>query len=239
MTTSTLEDQNTQTSKGTTRWAVQMIAALIVFGVILFLAAGRMNWIGGWAYLGLNAVTQLLSAVLLTSHQPEMLVERSGTQKGTKGWDKFFAPAIMVVGSLVLIIVAGLDARFGWSASINSVLWIAALIVAFASQMFVLWAMASNAYFVLTVRIQEDREHRAVTSGPYRWVRHPGYLGSVIYTLVVPLVLGSWWTFIPAIATDVLLVIRTALEDRTLQDELSGYAEYASSVRARLIPGVW
>ena len=104
---------------------------------------------------------------------------------------------------------------------------------------FVLWAMASNPFFATTVRIQDDRGHRVVSSGPYRLVRHPGYFGSLIYNLVIPLVLGSLWTFLPALLTIALLVLRTRLEDRTLQAELPGYPEYAAVVRHQLIPGVW
>ena len=113
------------------------------------------------------------------------------------------------------------------------------VLTAFASQMFVLWAMASNPFFVTTVRIQVERQHTAISAGPYRLVRHPGYLGSVIYNLAVPLVLGSWWTLIPALITIVLIVVRTALEDKTLHAELADYPEYARAVHFRLIPGLW
>lgn len=168
-----------------------------------------------------------------------MLADRSKTQSGTKGWDKFFAPAIAVAGSLAMFMTAGLDARFGWSEPVSSTIWLLALIVAFGSQIFVLWAMAFNPFFATTVRIQEERGHIVVNQGPYRLVRHPGYLGSIIYTLFSPLVLNSFWTFIPAVLTVVLLIIRTRLEDRTLQGELPGYAAYATKTRYRLFPGIW
>ena len=99
--------------------------------------------------------------------------------------------------------------------------------------------MASNAFFATTVRIREERGHSVVNQGPYRMVRHPGYLGSVIYTLFSPLVLNSFWTFIPALFTVCLLIMRTSLEDRTLQGELPGYSEYARKTRYRLLPGIW
>ena len=105
--------------------------------------------------------------------------------------------------------------------------------------MFVLWAMASNPFFAATVRIQSERGQEVVSAGPYRLVRHPGYLGALVYNLAIPLVLGSLWTFIPALFTIALLVVRTALEDRTLQAELPGYAAYTAAVRRRLIPGLW
>jgi protein-S-isoprenylcysteine O-methyltransferase Ste14 len=232
-------DSKTDIERGILRWAGQMIAALALAWVILFLAAGRLDWTAGWVYLGMNFLTQALSAMVLLPRQPGMLAERSKVREGTKGWDWVLAPAIVVFGTLAVLITAGLDARYGWSAPINSGLWGLALAVAFGSQMFVLWAMAANPFFATTVRIQDERGQHVVSSGPYRIVRHPGYLGSLVYNLAIPLVLGSLWTLLPALLTIVLLAVRTRLEDRTLQAELPGYSEYKAVVRRRLIPGVW
>jgi protein-S-isoprenylcysteine O-methyltransferase Ste14 len=228
-----------ETRRGIVRWAGQMIAALVIFGGLLFLAAGRLDWIQGWVYLGMNALTQVLSAFVLIPRRPDMLAERSQVRAGTKGWDRILAPAIVVVGTLAVLVTAGLDIRFGWSGLIPFGLWWFGLAIAFASQMFVLWAMASNPFFATTVRIQEDRGHAVTTHGPYRLVRHPGYAGSLVYNLVLPLVLGSWWVFIPSLLTIALTFVRTGLEDHTLHAELSGYEEYAATVRYRLIPFVW
>ena len=232
-------DSSTNRGRGILRWAGQMVAAMVIFGAILFLVAGRVNWLAGWVYLGMNAITQILSALVLIPRQGDMLVERSEVRQGTKHWDRILAPAVVIVGTVVVAITAGLDARFGWSTPLNSGLWVLALAIAFASQMFVLWAMASNTFFSTTVRIQADRDHRVARGGPYQLVRHPGYAGSLVYNLAVPLVLGSWWTFIPALVTIILTVIRTGLEDRTLQRELPGYPDYAQIVKYRLVPGVW
>jgi protein-S-isoprenylcysteine O-methyltransferase Ste14 len=226
-----------EVKRGILRWTGQMLVSLAVFGAILFLAAGRLDWIAGWAFLGMNALTQALSAVILIPRQPDMLAGRSRVQEGTKAWDRFFAPAIML-GTVAIIITAGLDARFRWSIPNNGLLGLG-LALAFCSQMFVLWAMASNPFFATTVRIQNDRGHTVTNNGPYRLVRHPGYLGSVFYNLVAPLVLGSLWTFLPAALTIALIITRTGLEDRTLRAELPGYREYATVVRYRLIPGIW
>ena len=233
------KNSQSDVGRGILHWAGQMIGALIIFGALLFLAAGRINWIQGWVYLGMNALTQALSAVFLIPRRPDMLAERSQVREGTKNWDRFLAPAIVIVGSLAVLITAGLDVRFGWSGSIPGRLWWAGLVVAFASQLFVLWAMASNPFFATTVRIQEDRGHTVTTRGPYRLVRHPGYAGSLVYNLVLPLVLGSWWVLIPSLLTILLTFVRTGLEDRTLQAELPGYTEYTAKTRYRLIPGVW
>jgi protein-S-isoprenylcysteine O-methyltransferase Ste14 len=228
-----------ETHRGIVRWAGQMIGAWIIFGAILFLSAGRLDWTMGWAYLGLNALTQVLSALVLIPRRADMLTERTRVGTGTKEWDRFFAPAIVIAGTLAVIVTAGLDVRFGWSAPLGNGLWGAGLALAFCSQIFVLWAMASNPFFATTVRIQDDRGHRVVSSGPYRLVRHPGYLGSIVYNLVIPLVLDSLWTYIPALLTILLLVVRTKLEDRALQAELPGYRKYAAAVPYRLIPGIW
>jgi protein-S-isoprenylcysteine O-methyltransferase Ste14 len=240
MTTPKVETHsNAGTMRGVARWAGQMMAALVVFGAILFLAAGRLDWLAGWAYLGLNALTQALSAIVLIPRQADMLSERSQVREGTKSWDRFFTPAIVIVGTLAVLVIAGLDERFGWTAPISKSLWISGLALAFCSQMFVLWAMASNPFFATTVRIQSDRGHNVVHSGPYGFVRHPGYLGSIIFNLTLPLVLDSVWILIPALLTIALIIVRTSLEDHTLQDELPGYHEYISVIRWRLFPGIW
>jgi protein-S-isoprenylcysteine O-methyltransferase Ste14 len=232
-------DSRDDTKRGVLRWAGQMIVALISAWVVLFLAAGRLDWTAGWVYLGMNFLTQALSAIVLLPRRPDMLAERSKVREGTKEWDRFYATAIVVFGTLAVLITAGLDARFGWSAPIGNSLWGLVLALAFGSQMFVLWAMAANPFFATTVRIQDERGHHVVSSGPYRLIRHPGYFGSLIYNLAIPLVLASWWTFLPALLTIVLLILRTRLEDRALQAELPGYSAYAAAVHYRLIPGVW
>jgi protein-S-isoprenylcysteine O-methyltransferase Ste14 len=224
--------------RGVLRWARQMIVMLVLFGALLFLLAGRIDWRNGWAYLGINFLTQLLTAVVLIPRRPDMLAERSTVREGTKSWDRILAPLIVIAGSLAIIAVAGLDARFGWSSVSGGWFWLG-LFAAFAAQMFVLWSMAANAFFSGTVRIQDDRGQSVVSSGPYSLVRHPGYAGALVFNLFVPLVLGSWWTYLPALLTIALIVTRTALEDATLRAELPGYREYAARVKHRLIPGVW
>jgi protein-S-isoprenylcysteine O-methyltransferase Ste14 len=239
--TETSPERDTKPAKNTgiTRWAVQMILSTIFFAAILFLSAGKLDWVAGWAFLGMNTLTQILSGLVLIPRQPEMLAGRTRRQKDTKDWDRLLAPLVMIVGTLGVIVVAGLDQRFEWSAPFASHTWVIGLVLAFACQMFVLWAMTTNAFFATTVRIQDDAGHHVVSSGPYRIVRHPGYFGSVIYNLLCPLALASLWTFIPAVLTVILLFVRTGLEDRTLQAELPGYTEYAKKVHYRLIPGVW
>jgi protein-S-isoprenylcysteine O-methyltransferase Ste14 len=137
------------------------------------------------------------------------------------------------------LIVAGLDIRHGWSPRVPPTLQVAALAVAAGGNLISIWATAVNKFYSRFVRIQKERGHVVVSDGPYRYVRHPGYLGQIIFSLASALALGSVWALIPSSLFAALLVVRTALEDRTLQDELEGYKEYTQRVRHRLIPYIW
>jgi protein-S-isoprenylcysteine O-methyltransferase Ste14 len=232
-------NSKTDTRRGVIRWAGKMLISFIFYGAVLFLSAGRLNWREGLAYFAVLILTQAISALALIPRRPDLLAERSQMQEGTKPWDRILAPAVAMVGPLLMVVTAGLDARFGWSAPLDAGLWLAGVILAFLSGMFILWAMASNPFFASTVRIQEDRRQSVSQNGPYRIVRHPGYLGSILFDLVSPLALGSLWTYLPAALTVALLILRTGLEDKTLRAELPGYQEYTARTRWRLFPGVW
>jgi len=139
----------------------------------------------------------------------------------------------------VLCIVAGLDAvRFGWTTMHVSV-QVVGVVGLLLSMAVTYWAMLSNPFLSTAVRIQEERGHQVVSTGPYRWVRHPMYVGVILLWPSTALILGSWWAVIPGLIISMIIVVRTALEDRMLQAELPGYADYAKRVRQRLIPGVW
>ena len=232
-------DTQPKLARGIARWALQMTSMLIIYGVILMASAGRLDWAAGWAYLGMNALVQLVNGVVLIPRRPEMLADRTDVREGTKRWDRVLVPLVAIIGPLAIMITAGLDARFSWSQLSTGSLWIAALVGAFACGVFLTWAMASNNFFAASVRIQQERGHHVVSDGPYRLVRHPGYLGALIFDLLIPVALGSAWAWLPAAITIGLIVVRTALEDRTLQTELPGYREYTQRVRFRLIPGIW
>ena len=172
--------------------------------------------------------------------EPELVKERSYIQPGIKSWDPVLASVSFLFFYPINMAVAGLDAgRYGWSPSIPWVIQIAALIVFAAGNGFALWAVLSNRYFSTFIRLQDDRGQEVVDAGPYRYIRHPGYVGFSGWLLSTPLLLSSNWAFIPAVLSVIGLVIRTALEDRMLQSELSGYTEYASRIQYRLIPGIW
>jgi len=169
---------------------------------------------------------------------PELIAERGEIKENVKGWDRMLGALIgvLTLGSLVVI---GLDARFGWSPRLAWAIQLGGLVFLALGQGLFSWAMASNKFFSRVVRIQIDRDQTVATGGPYRYVRHPGYVGYIISWLATSLALGSLWGLIPAGLVVCLMVVRTALEDRTLQDELDGYKEYAAQVRYRLLPGIW
>ena len=169
---------------------------------------------------------------------PELLAERVGPKKGAKTWDTALL-SLYGVAMMIMWIVAGLDLRYRWSSGIGPVAQIGAMLIVIAGYALVVWATGVNAFFSQVVRIQTERGHTVVSSGPYRYVRHPAYVGMILVVLGAPIMLGSWWALIPGVISAVLMIVRTALEDRTLQAELPGYAEYAQRVRYRLVPGVW
>jgi protein-S-isoprenylcysteine O-methyltransferase Ste14 len=168
---------------------------------------------------------------------PEVINERGRKSQKTKGWDRVLG-AIMAPLVLGYMVVAGLDVRFGWS---TVPLWAKVLsLVALVPGMILPYlAMLANPFLATTVRIQDERGHRVATGGPYGLVRHPMYTGAILSWLASPLFLGSWWALLPNGLACLVLLLRTALEDRTLHQELHGYADYAGHVRFRLVPGVW
>jgi protein-S-isoprenylcysteine O-methyltransferase Ste14 len=219
------------------RYIAQRMFLFAVFGAILFGAAGKVAWLRGWAYLLITLGLEIGTLVILARIAPETIRQRGAGHSGVKGFDKAFAGAWLLL-ALVTPLVAGLDERHQWSSIPMAALYISIVPLIIASGLGG-WAMVENEHFEQFVRIQVDRAHRVVTSGPYRIIRHPGYAGFIIGALVTPLMLGSWWTFGPAGALILLLIIRTALEDGTLRRELEGYEAYAQRTRWRLLPGVW
>ncbi len=210
--------------------------ATFIFIAILFIAAGSMTWINGWV-LALIMLAGYVSGVVLVD--PGLLEERIGIKSSLKREDVLFAIMMGRFGPLSTFIIAGLDFRFGWSVPFTVVPVVVGFGFFIIGFVITLWAMKENRFFSSVVRIQKERGHYTITSGPYRLVRHPGYLGSIIYMLGLPFALASYWAIIPAIATNIIAVIRTVLEDRTLKRELEGYKTYVARVKSRLLPGVW
>lgn len=207
-------------------------------GVALFWSAGRIDWWPAWAALAVMAGWMIATAIFIFRFNPDLLAERLGPRKGAKPWDTAIMSALGLF-QLARYIVAGLDQRYGWTGGFPLAVQLAAWGACGLGYALFVWATASNAFFSQIVRIQSERGHAVVTGGPYRFVRHPAYLGGILYELAVPVLLASWWAMIPSVLGAFLLLLRTALEDRTLQAELAGYADYARQVRHRLLPGVW
>ena len=225
-------------SRGVVRSLIREAMGVVFVAVTLFLPAGTLNWAMGWALVGLYAVWVAAMALILIPKSPELLIERATRKKGDKTWDTVIL-SIVGLTTIAKYILAGFDVRLGWTAQMPLTLQIAALVIAALGYALVTWAMAANVFFSKVVRIQDDRGHAVATGGPYRYVRHPGYIGTIAFELATPIMLSSLWALIPGGLAALLFVVRTALEDRTLQEELDGYRDYAGQVRYRLLPGIW
>jgi len=215
----------------------QIAIVLALEAAALFLSVGRLNWLWAWVFLGIYLLSIAINAVFM-ARSPETIAER-GQPKEMRDWDKLVGGLWGLFQFLLVPLVAGLDARFGWSGTLSTAWHLAGAALFAAGLGLFSWAMITNAYFSTAVRIQTDRGQTVCRSGPYRLVRHPGYTGALLQSVGMPALLGSWWALIPALAAMFLMTLRTSLEDRTLQEELPGYREYAQSVRYRLLPGVW
>jgi protein-S-isoprenylcysteine O-methyltransferase Ste14 len=218
--------------------AAQSFLILVSFA-ILFAAAGTVNWPNAWVYFVLACVSQAVTWAVLARVNPQVINARGGvTKSGTKTFDRVWV-AIYPVLSLANLVVMGFDAvRFHWSA-MPTWLSVAGIVLFIPFAVFAAWAMAVNKFFEWTVRIQDDRGQQVISSGPYGIVRHPGYISLIVSVLAGPLILGSWWGLVASGILSLVIIARTALEDRTLQAELPGYKEYAQKVRYRLVPLVW
>lgn len=222
-------------------WIVQAAFGLVGYGLVLFLAAGNLNWIWGWALLSVITVVLAAHVLILVPINPELLAVRARgiREKGVKVWDKWISGLAAGVLPITSWVVAGLDVRFHWTGPIPLASHLSGLLVTILGYALFLWAMASNAFFSEGVRIQVERDHAVVSGGPYRYVRHPGYVGAILAQVATPFLLGSPWALIPGLVSAMLYVVRTHLEDKTLIEELPGYREYAQQTSYRLMPGVW
>jgi protein-S-isoprenylcysteine O-methyltransferase Ste14 len=216
----------------------QSIAGIVVLNGALLLIAGRVDWLGAWVLSFLYFVFILVFIVWTLRNDPELMEERMKHAENVKAWDKIIM-TIYTVMLVVMLVVAALDAgRFRWSTMPLALQTIGAIGMLPLGG-WILWVTATNSYLSRFARIQEDRGQQVVTAGPYRYVRHPMYAAIIPFILCVVFILGSWWALVPGAIIAILFIIRTALEDRMLQQELPGYTEYAQKVRYRLLPGVW
>ncbi len=210
----------------------------VLLAGILFVTSGEWNWPVAWMYFVLYGLI-LAGGTFVIPRGEDFLEERTRIKENTKAWDRLLAGPAFSVFWLSVYITAGLDRRYGWTDETSLSLQVGAVVVAGLGYLLPVWAMATNRFYSRYVRIQTDRGHTVVTSGPYRLIRHPGYAGIIVFMLASALALASLWALVPAGIVTAVLVIRTTLEDRTLQVELPGYADYARRTRYRLLPGVW
>jgi protein-S-isoprenylcysteine O-methyltransferase Ste14 len=221
-------------------WA-RLTAVYALHGCLLMLCGYDWGWWQAWAYSLVFAAAGIGIRLWAERRHPGLMAERAQLLKapGVKSWDRLLAPLMALSLGLPLFVVAGLDHRFEWSPHFPSWINILGLVLASAGYGFAGWAFLENRFFSAVVRIQSERGHVVCDTGPYKIVRHPGYSGGVLSPFAMALALDSAWTLIPATAAVVIAVVRTALEDRTLQNELPGYREYADRVRYRLVPGIY
>jgi len=219
----------------------RLVVVYLLIPLILFICGGDLCWWQAWLYSMFILAAGIGGRMWAERRHPGLTAERQNMEKvqSAKAWDKVLAPLMALSASFPLVIVAGLDHRFGWSPLFPLWLIVLGFLLISLGYVFAAWALIENRFFSSVVRIQVDRGHVVCDSGPYRIVRHPGYSGNMLALPGMVLALSSTWTLIPAAVALIIAVIRTVLEDQTLQDELPGYHDYARRVRYRLIPGIY
>jgi protein-S-isoprenylcysteine O-methyltransferase Ste14 len=227
----------TLTQKTRVQLGVRAVLGPLVAFALIFGLAGRLDYWQGWVYIALSTAIVVLMGTVLTPH-PELIEERLNPKQGMKSWDKLYF-GLSTPMYLICMLVGGLDARFGWTRAMPPLVYWSSVALYLLGQGIFLWARYTNRFFSSVVRIQTDRGQTVCNQGPYRIVRHPGYVGGIIMAPAMGLVLGSWWAVIPQLFASLLLIWRTAREDKVLQAELPGYTEFAQETKYRLLPGIW
>ena len=220
---------------------VRSVLVYLLIPAILLICGGDLGWWQAWIYSLLIVVAGIGGRIWAEQRHPGLLAERQNLEniQNAKAWDKVLAPLMAVSIVFPMVIVAGLDHRYTWSPEFSLWLILTGFILISLGYAFATWAFAENRFFSSVVRIQTERGHVVCDTGPYRFVRHPGYAGNILPLFGIVLALGSVWTLIPATVALIITVIRTVPEDQTLQEELPGYRDYARRVRYCLIPGIY
>jgi protein-S-isoprenylcysteine O-methyltransferase Ste14 len=229
---------STKIRSGARTYLIRSIIGPMVMALVFFLAAGSLDLTRAWFFFILFFTYSFTSSLVFYRLKPELMYHRNNWKKDAKKWDRILMPIAVLTGFHLQYLVMGLDMRFGWT-MFDPGMIIPGTVLFIVSIMISLWSMYKNTHFETTVRIQKDRDHRVVTDGPYGYVRHPGYIGGILFTFAAPLIIGSVFGLINAGLSTGLFVLRTWKEDNTLHGELPGYREYANRVRYRLLPGIW
>jgi protein-S-isoprenylcysteine O-methyltransferase Ste14 len=218
---------------------LQPVFTFAWFAGSLFLAAGRLDWVRGWISVALCVIGMTAVGVIVKRRNPGLLKQRAKwRRKDTKRFDKIFL-AIYLPLILIHPAVAGLDAgRYHWSSMPFAFVYVGAILLTLSLSL-IAWVLVVNPFAESSVRIQNDRGQTVITSGPYRFIRHPMYVGAILMYVAMPVVWGSVWALALGGFLGCLMIARTALEDRTLCRELAGYEQYAAVTRYRLLPGLW
>lgn len=226
-------------TKNGIRYVIVMLFFVILQAALIFIAAGKLALPRVWAFIGIHLLCSIIVLWIQIRRLPDLLNHRGEFKSDAKTWDQILMRVHNLILLLVMPVVIGLDVGRFAEAKLPWAYIIPGFLLYMISQILVNWAMFTNPHFEATVRIQTDREHHVIRSGPYKFIRHPGYTAGIFYALGVPLIVGSAWALIPGGIAIALLVLRTYLEDTTLQKELSGYSDYAQSVKFRLLPLIW
>ena len=206
--------------------------------ICVFLLAGHLDYWQGWLFTSI-LIALVISVSIFFTDKKDLLQERFHPGPGIKSWDKIFFRIYLLISACIFVISALDTGRFNWSPPLPLFVYIIAYVILLLSIFVIFWAMGVNKFFSSRVRIQTDRGHYVIQNGPYRFVRHPGYLAGIFTLISLPLAFGSLFGLIPACMAIVSLIIRTAMEDKFLRDELPGYSDYARKVRFRLFPSLW
>jgi protein-S-isoprenylcysteine O-methyltransferase Ste14 len=221
------------------KWLSQTLIWIVAMGALLFVPAGTLRWPAAWVFLATMAVISLSAGSWLARTDPALLAERMRlTAKDEQpAADKLF---VLVIGGAFLIwfVAIGLDHRISGS-DFPIVLRALGLALLLVSTVFIMWVMRENSFAAPLVKVQRERGHHVVSSGPYAWVRHPMYSGAILFLVGIPLLLSSAWGLATSPLFIALFAARTGIEERTLIAGLPGYADYTAHVRYRLLPGVW
>lgn len=228
-------------SKNITRYNLRLFLSLLAQAIIFFSAAGQLEIGRAWLFFALTFIYYVVSFIIIYRSNPSLITHRGGPafREDSKLWDKYILLAYTFLGIYGQFFVAGWDlGHINWF-NLGIEYLVVGLILFIISDILIVWAMVQNPFFEPTVRIQKERDQKVISSGPYRILRHPGYLSGILLHLALPMIVGSGLALIYSMVIIFLLILRTYLEDETLQAELEGYKDYSKNTRYRILPGVW